>query len=362
MKELAFLTSFLFQKEGDSMKTLYAIAAGAALALLPAKAKADDFDNLETEVLSVTADANNLEGMPLNMSELQPNGNEVKKYAFVIVGSGRGTRGESLSDPIDRNGFWLGGVRVYDSLREMGFQPENMRFLFSTGDPDFADTLESRAIQRVKEEQFNNTYDNKATKANINIQLNRFAGLVDSNDIFALYIGTHGAESILELEADGYFGIWTVNEVQKSVDKINPGFGLLYSDACHSGAFIKQLELPEYVVMSTTGEHTYGWGDRYFSGGSFFFQNMTDPQADTNVDGLITVNEAYIRGGIESQAHMNSIDDYLHYTYNWGGFGSYETEMATGEVSVEQRMVVGSSVNADFYFVDTGMAPIMPPQ
>lgn len=337
------------------MKNLYAIAAGAALALLPATVKADDFNNIETEVLAVTADANNLEGMPLNMQELQPSEDEVTRYAFVIVGSGRGTRGESLSDPIDRNGFWLGGVRVYDSLREMGFQPENMRFLFSTGDPDFTDTLEARAIQMVKEEQFNDTYDNKATKANINIQLQRFAGLVDSNDIFAMYIGTHGSENMLELEADGYFGAWSVHEVQKSVDKINPGFGLLYSDACHSGAFIEQMNLPEYVLMSTTGEHTYGWGDRYFSGGSFFFQNMTDSQADTNVDGLITVNEAYVRGGIESQAHMQRIDSYLENQYNWGGFGNYQTQVATGQISVEQRMVVGSTSSADFYFVDTGM-------
>lgn len=342
------------------MKTLYAIAAGAALALLPAKAKADDFDNLETEVLAVTEDANNLEGMPLNMQELQPNGNKVTSYAFVIVGSGRGTRGASLSDPIDKNGFWLGGVRVYDSLREMGFQPENMRFLFSTGDPDFADTLEARAIQMVKEEQFNDSYDNKATEANINIQLNRFAGLVDSNDIFVMYIGTHGAESMLELEADGYFGAWTVREVQESVDKINPGFGVLYSDACHSGAFIKKMNLPEYVLISTTGEHTYGWGDRYFSGGSYFFQNLTDGEADANVDGKITVLEAFNRAQQEGYNHMQRIDGYLRDTYNWEGFGNYQTQVASGQISVQQNMIVGNKSSYDFYLFDTNMIPITP--
>lgn len=69
------------------MKSLYAIAAGAALALLPAKAKAQE---LEDEVLTATSEANSLTGIPLNMSELQPNGNSVTKYAFVVVGSGRG--------------------------------------------------------------------------------------------------------------------------------------------------------------------------------------------------------------------------------------------------------------------------------
>lgn len=334
------------------MKSLYAIAAGAALALLPAKAKAQE---LEDEVLTATSEANSLTGIPLNMSELQPNGNSVTKYAFVVVGSGRGERAPELSDPIDKNFFWLGGVRVYESLRQMGFKAENIRFLYSTGDPDFTETLEAKAIKMVKKEQFNNDYDNKATEDNINLHLRRFAGFVDSNDIFVMYIGTHGAPNFLELEADGYFSDWSVQEVQEGVDKINPGFGILYSDACHSGAFIAQMNLPEYVLMSTTGEHTYGWGDRYFSGGAFFFQNMTDSEADTNVDGLITVNEAYIRGGIEGKEHMQRIDDYLHYTYNWGGFGSYETEITTGQISVEQRMVIGDVSSADFYFVDTGM-------
>ncbi|MDD4877919.1 MAG: C13 family peptidase [Candidatus Nanoarchaeia archaeon] len=339
------------------MKSLYAIAAGAALALLPASVKVNDF---ETEVLDATENAE-LHGMPLSMNELQPNGNEVTKYAFVVVASGRGERGADLSDPIDKNFFWLGGVRVYDSLREMGFQPENIRFLYSTGDPDFTDTLEARAIQMVKEEQFNGTYDNKATEANINLHLRRFAGLVDSNDIFAMYIGTHGAPSFLELEADGYFSAWTAREVQESVDKINPGFGILYSDACHSGAFIAQLNLPEYVAISTTGSHTYGWGDRYFSGGSYFFQNMTDGEADANVDGKITVMEAYNRAQSEATAHMQRIDNYLHYTYNWGSFGGYESEVVTGKISVQQEMVVGSSASADFYIYDTNMTPIPQP-
>ncbi|MDI6737594.1 MAG: C13 family peptidase [Nanoarchaeota archaeon] len=340
------------------MKTLYAIAAGAALALLPAAVKANDFENIETEVLEVTENANGLSGLALSMSELQPSEDEVTRYAFVVVASGRGERSPDLSDPIDKNFFWLGGVRVYDSLRQMGFEPENIRFLYSRGDPDFNETLESRAIQIVKKEQFNNTYDNKATEANINIQLKRFSLLVDNNDIFVLYIGTHGAENMLELEADGYFAAWTVKEVQEAVDKINPGFGILYSDACHSGAFIKQLNLPEYVLISTTGEHTYGWGDRYFSGGSYFFQNMTDGEADTNIDGKITLMEAYTRAQAEANAHMQRIDSYLENQYNWDGFGGYESEVATGHISVQQTMVVGNASSPDFYLYDTGMTPI----
>ncbi|MFH1066023.1 MAG: hypothetical protein V1734_05955 [Nanoarchaeota archaeon] len=295
------------------------------------------------------------------MQELQPSKDEVTRYAFVVVASARGERGADLSDLIDGNFFWLGGVRVYGSLRNMGFKPENMRFLYSTGDPDFNDTLESRAIQMVKEEQFNNTYDNKATEANINIQLKRFAGLVDSNDIFAIYIGTHGAPSFLEVEADGYFGSWSVREVQAGVEQINPGFGILYSDACHSGAFIKQLNLPEYVLMSTTGEHTYGWGDRYFSGGAYFFQNLTDGEADANVDGKITVLEAFNRSQQEGYGHMQRIDAYLRDTYNWGGFGSYRDQVASGRISVQQNMVVGKQSSYDFYLFDTNMTPITPP-
>jgi hypothetical protein len=115
------------------------------------------------------------------------------------------------------------------------------------------------------------------------------------------------------------------------------------------------------VLISTTGSHTYGWGDRYFSGGSYFFQNMTDGEADTNIDGKITVTEAYNRAQSEATAHMQRIDDYLHYTYNWGGFGGYESEVATGQISVQQEMVVGNASSADFYVYDTDMTPITPP-
>lgn len=84
------------------MKSLYAIAAGAALALLPASVKANDFENIETEVLDVTGNAHGLSGSALDMSELQPGGNEVKKYAFVLVASSRGKEAKTFQTPSTR--------------------------------------------------------------------------------------------------------------------------------------------------------------------------------------------------------------------------------------------------------------------
>jgi len=274
--------------------------------------------------------------------------NESTKYALVVVGSSRGERGQSLLDPYDKNSFFLAGVYVYQYLKDMGFKEDNIKFLYSTGDPDFEEKLNSATIEDIKREQFGK-YDNKATQENLALLTERLSQKVDDNDIFVLYIGTHGSPKSLEMEADKDDGLY-YNELQQMLEKINPGMGLVYLDSCYSGAYIKKLDLPRYILVSTTGEHTYSWVDRDFSGGRFFFENLTDPESDKNLDGKISIREAFIHTTKEAKEHMQRIDDYLRTEYNWGRYGSYENVIKS--ILVEQTMIVGKDASDEFYFID----------
>ncbi|MFH1636851.1 MAG: C13 family peptidase [Candidatus Woesearchaeota archaeon] len=272
---------------------------------------------------------------------------EVIKYALVVVGSGRGERGTSLVDPYDKNCFFLGGVKVYKHLKELGFEDKNMKFLYSTGNPDFVEKYDSETITTIKEKQFNGSYDNRATKHNLDNVIEDFSYDVDSNDVFAIYIGTHGSPAILEIEAGNEI-LW-YHELQKMAEKVTPGYGILYVDSCHSGAYIKKMHLKNYVMLSTTGGSTYGWGDRDFSGGSFFFRNLSNAESDYNVDGRISVAEAFDKSKEEALEHMERIDSYLKDKYNWEG-GSYENEI--GMMSVVPEIIIGENVSGDYYFID----------
>src|SRR3989338_10848608 len=168
----------------------------------------------------------NLGNNNLNIASIQENTSEGNKYALVVVGSSRGERGTSVTDPIDRNSFFLGGVRVYKHLREMGFPRENIFFLYADGRPDFSEPLEAETIAELRQYEFNGTYSNIASQANLETIINQLKGRVTENDTFAMYMGTHGDENFLEIEMDGFDHL-TYSELQQSVNNIRPKQGLL---------------------------------------------------------------------------------------------------------------------------------------
>ncbi|MBI1968972.1 caspase family protein [Candidatus Woesearchaeota archaeon] len=278
-------------------------------------------------------------------SDIQtPEENESVRYALIMTGSTRGESGLYLADPLDRNFFSLSGARVYDSLRELGFQPENVRVLHP-GQPSFDDPMEARAFAALQEEQFNGTYDTEATQQNLMDILDEFTVRIDDNDIFVVYLGTHGAPSFLEMERD--FPL-TNAFIQERLGKIRPGLGILYLDSCSSGTFIRSLDLPEYVLISLTGD-MLGWGDRYFSGGAYFFENLNDPEADANVDGHVTIEEAFILADREAAEHRKRIEPYLLEQYNWQGA---DPAVAITQFSVQPTMIRGEKTDPDFSFVE----------
>ncbi len=288
-------------------------------------------------------------GSPYTMKEY--NGNPVTKYAVIVVGSYRGEKGDEYHDPIDKNLFWLNATYTYRHLEELGFKHENIYFLYADGKPDFDEPLNRETIGKIRRNEFNEPVSKKkATIGNLEDVVTGLSSKVDGNDVFVAVISTHGSPSSLEMHG-GIFG----DSMEPSVlgammKKVKPGMGLLYVDACHSGSYIKKMELDGYVVISGTEEHTNGWGDRDFASSRLFFENLLDPESDVNVDGKITFNEAFDRTKKESLEHMERIRDYLLHRYNWKAGGG--TSDSLKGMSVIPMIRVGRNVSGTFYLVD----------
>lgn len=232
-------------------------------------------------------------------------------YALIIVGSSRGERGDV--DLIDRNCFFLDGVRGYASIREMGVPAENMRFLYDDGQPDLSERLEHDAIEQLRQEQFGR-YDIRATQANIERIIAELGQLVDDDDTFILYISSHGSPDVLEIPD----GILTTAELDSALRPVRPQRGLFVLDACFSGGFIRNMRTTGYAMISSTQATTFGWVDRYYATGAGVFENFTDYMSDTDMDGHVTVREAFERTRVESEAHWVHIQDYLRTRYRDG--------------------------------------------
>ncbi len=234
--------------------------------------------------------------------------NPSEAYALVVVGSSRGERGDV--DQIDRNCFFLSGVRGYTSIREMGIPAEHMRFLYDDGQPDFSEPLEHDDIACLRREQFGR-YDNRATQANIEGQIAELGRLVDDNDTFILYLSSHGAPDLVEIPHD----VLTTAELDSALTAVHPERGLFVLDACSSGGFIRNMRTTGYAMISSTQATTFGWLDRHYATGAGVFENFTDSMSDTDMDGHVTVREAFERTRTESEAHWAHIQNYLRTRY-----------------------------------------------
>jgi hypothetical protein len=278
--------------------------------------------------------------------------NPIDKYAVVVVGSSRGEKGKDLIDPLDKNNFFLRSTFVYKHLEELGFKHENIYYLYADGTPDFSEQRNGEVIQRIRKNEFNEPVQRKrATIKNLEGILNQLSKKVDGNDVFVVSIATHGNPYVLEMYNSQFGDSLTPNKLSSMLKKIKPGKALLYVDACHSGAYIKKLHLDDYVVISGTQEHTLGWSDRDFSGASYFFENLTDPMSDTNVDGKITIDEAFRRSKIEAKDHLQRIMPYLLKRYNWEGANPYE---AIKSMSLQPMIIVGKNASAMCVMYDLG--------
>lgn len=228
------------------------------------------------------------------------------RYAIVVAGSGDIGNYYGISDT--QNPFYLHGRNVYNQLQRLGFGREDMT-LITNGTASYS------KLKRV---------------------IGEYAEKVDSNDLFVVYIGTHGSPFSLTLEGDGNEGL-SVTEFEGLLEEIKPKTGIVYIDACYSGAYISDLSLDDYVAVSSTGHYTGSYSDTAYTPGLEFFSAFSLPSSDANGDGNITIAEAFEASNKSS----------LRYQQNRIVEGS---EMAE-EAGFEQEMYVGERASPYYYLI-----------
>ena len=260
--------------------------------------------------------------------------NPVTRYAVILVGS-------KLEPKEKYDAFWVNSTYIYGHLEDLNFKPENIFYLYIDGNPDFKETMNSDTIKRIKKHHFKDRNKSKATNQNLERIINQLSKKIDKNDIFVLTIGTHGFPESLEMQGNAL----TPKNLRRMLHKVRPGYGLLYLDACYGGAFIYNTHAEDYTAVASTTERTMGLVGAYFSGSRTFFENLSDPQSDVNLDRKITVNEAYDRSVIESWIDFKRMKEHL----------PKDVKKKLKQISVRPMIRVGRYSSDTFYFIKMGI-------
>jgi len=253
-----------------------------------------------------------------------------EKYALIVISD---TSEFTLKENKEKskqkyiNGIWLDAPYVYTSLKEIGFKPENIKVLTSESNPDFNESQMVSALHELKEEQFNGSYNNTATIANI---INAIDELdIGREDTFVFVVTGHGDKNYISLEADSD-DIYA-EQLHDIFKNTKPNKGLIFIDSCGSGELASKLSLDDYVVISSVVNDSIGFADRYFSNVRTFFQNLNTMSTDENHDGKISLKEAVYKTRKDALAYH--------------GVKKYQT-------SVKMQMFVGKKTSADMWLAN----------
>lgn len=277
--------------------------------------------------------------------------NPVDKYAIIVVGDNMKGYGSTVDNAMQNNYFWLNGTYVYKYLKEMGFN--HIYFFYDDGKPDFSEKINGETIRLLKKKFKGRSEVHEATYENLERMVYKLSREIDENDVFVLMISSHGSKEDITMQwpdSDWDFPM-EYSELEAMLKKIKAGFSLLYIDACESGAYIKKLHLDDYVIISGTEGTKAGFATRDFSNARFFFRNLLDPESDTNVDGKITVEEAFKKGKKDAQAYLARVKNYLLTKFKWDD--NETAEEALESISFTPTMIIGKKASANFYFLDS---------
>ena len=154
--------------------------------------------------------------------------------------------------------------------------------------------------------------------------LNWLEEVADGNDVVFLYITSHGKYlSDVVLWGDFFSEMW---------DQISSQRRLLVVDSCSAGKFTKPVtnDPNPHISIAAVDSDELGWKGLEeeglpIIGGVFtyyFTEALTNPDADTNGDGLVSVQEAALMAEEEQQTYMHevvfAVPEFLEGYHNFG--------------------------------------------
>lgn len=268
-----------------------------------------------------------------------------EKYAVLCTGTDVRNASEGLIDPIDKNCFWISAVNVYNELIKSGHKPENIYVLYLDGKPPFDDEEYKDKIKEIKNE-FDGSYSNIATKARLEELLNSLEDRIKPEDTFTLYLNMHGSEwgTIHFDYNDSYID---GDDLETTLQGNKSENIFILADTCHSEAFTDDIDYNSTIVSSSKKDFI-SWGDRNFSCGSYFFEELNNYKNDTNKDGKVSYLEAFIPTKERCLKYRKDMDDFLRNKYEGKGLDNEDLERMDLEPVYREAKSSQSSGYFDF--------------
>lgn len=243
-----------------------------------------------------------------------------QKYAVLCTGSDTRNAEEGLIDPIDKNCFWISGVNTYNELLKNGYKPKNIFVLYYDGKPPLDDEEYLDKIQEIKKE-FDGSYRNIATESTLKNLLDSVENFIGPKDKFTLYLNMHGSP-FGTIHFDHDHSYITGKGLTQILEGNNSREILIVTDVCHAEAFTEDISYPS-TIISSSKRNFLSWGDRNFSCGSWFFEEMNNKKNDADNDGKVSPLEAFDKTKERCAKYREDMDYFLRCDYEGNGLSEH---------------------------------------
>ncbi|MCM8529755.1 MAG: C13 family peptidase [Lentisphaeraceae bacterium] len=193
-----------------------------------------------------------------SLEETEP----AQDFALIYIGSSLRATDNELSDPVDKNAFFIEGAIVYAELIDRGVKSENIFFLYKDGKPDFDEPIVSH-LKEMLVSEFSSLYDNSATVVNLQKVERQIQRQLKPESNFFLVIDGHGLVDkfgfkIRSEEDRTYIRSTDIEDLLKG----NRGRTHLFIGSCYSGHFFKDVSDINARVVTAAPADKAVWLDR----------------------------------------------------------------------------------------------------
>ena len=200
-----------------------------------------------------------------------------ERFAILFTASDWREGEADLVDDSGLNATWLQTQRIHASLRQAGVA--NIATLYLDGRPDPA------------EPQIANSAIQSASKYHLRQSIAAFAARMDADDHLTIHLSMHGkADGLLYSDLGERL---SPAQFATMIQPIPAEQRLVVVDACFSGAFVEALTIPGAFIATAKADE-YGWVERAFSFGQFFFEFANSAAAKV---AFIKASDAYRAAG-----------------------------------------------------------------
>lgn len=229
--------------------------------------------------------------------------------------------------------YWNDCAYFFATLKAHGFLDNNIHVLFADGTDPAPDRPDGQSSPLDFDGDGRPDIEHNATRQTVALVFDQLAATLGPEDILYIFATDHGASQEIN-EYPYYYPfvvlcLWgediTGEEMAAEVNKVPAGIVVGIFEQCFSGGLVERLKGPGRVVMSASRwwEYSYAMPPNYeYDEFSFHVTRaLAEPaRGDSNGDGLVTMEEAYLYGLVNDGWKSELVD---HSLANQGEHPSY---------------------------------------